>query len=43
MALSPHGVYPSIVDIPTAGCWMLRLRTGKLAGVLVVRAMDAHG
>jgi hypothetical protein len=43
MALSPHGVYPSIVDIPAAGCWMLRLRTGKLAGALIVRAVDAHG
>jgi hypothetical protein len=43
MALSPHGVYPSIVDIPAAGCWLLRLRTGKLAGVIVVRAVDPHG
>jgi hypothetical protein len=36
-------VYPSIVDIPNAGCWLLRLRTGNLAGVLVVRAVDARG
>jgi hypothetical protein len=43
MALSPRDVYPSIVDIPAAGCWMLRLRTAKLAGVLVVRAVDAGG
>jgi hypothetical protein len=43
MALSPKGVYPSIVDIPAAGCWLLRLRTGNLAGVLVVRAVDARG
>jgi hypothetical protein len=42
-ALSPKGVYPSIVDIPAAGCWLLRLRTGRLAGVLVVRAVDARG
>lgn len=42
-ALSPKGVYPSIVDIPAAGCWLLRLRTGRLAGVLVVRAVDAPG
>jgi hypothetical protein len=34
-------VFPSIVDIPAAGCWLLRLRTAKLAGVLVVRAVDA--
>jgi hypothetical protein len=39
-ALSPKGVYPSTVDIPVAGCWLLRLRSGKRAGVLVVRAYD---
>jgi hypothetical protein len=33
-------VYPSIVDIPARGCWLLRLRTAQLAGVLVVRAVD---
>lgn len=38
-----RAVFPSIVDIPAAGCWMLRLRTGRLAGVLVVRAVDARG
>jgi hypothetical protein len=42
-ALSPAGVYPSIVDIPAAGCWLLQLRTGKLAGAIVVRAVDARG
>jgi hypothetical protein len=42
-ATSPKGVYPSIVDIPAAGCWLLRLRTGKLAGVLIVRAVNARG
>lgn len=42
-ALSPKGVYPSIVDIPAAGCWLFRLRTGKHAGVLVVRAVDTRG
>ena len=42
-ALSPKGVYPSIVDIPAAGCWLLHLRTGRLAGVIVVRAVDARG
>jgi hypothetical protein len=34
------GLYPSIVDVPAAGCWLLRLRTGRLAGVIVVRAVD---
>jgi hypothetical protein len=42
-ALSPKGVYPSIVDIPAAGCWALRLQTGSHAGVIVVRAVDARG
>jgi hypothetical protein len=38
-----RSVFPSIVDVPAAGCWLLRLRTGRLAGVLVVRAVDAPG
>jgi hypothetical protein len=37
------GVFPSTVDVPAAGCWLLRLRTGRLAGVLVVRAVDDGG
>jgi hypothetical protein len=40
MASSPAGVFPSTVDVPAAGCWLFRLRTGRLAGVLVVRAVD---
>ena len=40
---SPKGVYPSNVDIPAAGCWLLRLRTGSLAGVVVVRAYNGRG
>ena len=43
MAISPEGMFPSIVDVPAAGCWLFRLRTGQLAGVLVVRAIDFHG
>lgn len=43
MALSPAGVFPSIVDVPAPGCWLFRLRTGRLAGVLVVRAVDEGG
>jgi hypothetical protein len=34
------GLYPSIVDVPAAGCWLLRLRTGRLSGAIVVRAID---
>jgi hypothetical protein len=42
-ASSPSDVFPSIVDVPAAGCWLFRLRTGRLAGVLVVQAIDARG
>jgi hypothetical protein len=41
--VSPPGVFPSTVDVPAAGCWLLRLRTGRLAGVVVVQAIDDHG
>ena len=42
-SVSPPGVFPSTVDIPAAGCWLLRLRTGRLAGVVVVQAIDDRG
>jgi hypothetical protein len=35
-----HAVFPSIVNVPSAGCWLFTLRTGRLAGILVVRAID---
>jgi hypothetical protein len=35
-----EGVFPSTVDVPAAGCWLFRLRTARLAGVLVVQAVD---
>lgn len=35
-----HAVFPSIVDVPAAGCWLLRLRLGPHAGIYVVRAID---
>jgi hypothetical protein len=35
-----HAVFPSIVDVPAAGCWLLRLRLGLHAGIYVVRAID---
>jgi hypothetical protein len=38
-----EGVFPSTVDVPAAGCWLFRLRTGRLAGVLVVQAVDDRG
>jgi hypothetical protein len=43
MAYSPESYFPSTVDVPAAGCWSFTLRTGSLAGVLVVRAVDAPG
>jgi hypothetical protein len=35
-----HAVFPSIVDIPAPGCWLLRLRLERYAGALVVVARD---
>jgi hypothetical protein len=35
-----HAPFPSIVNVPSAGCWLFTLRTGRLAGILVVRAVD---
>lgn len=43
MASSTSGVFPSTVDVPAAGCWLLRLRTARLAGALVVQAIDDRG
>ena len=31
--------YPSIVDIPSAGCWRIDVTTGTLHGTVVVRAV----
>jgi hypothetical protein len=33
------GQFPSIVDIPTAGCWRLSLRTGKARATVVAQAV----
>jgi len=38
-AASPSYAYPSIPDIPEAGCWLLRLRTSGRGGVLVMHAL----
>jgi hypothetical protein len=35
-------VFPSIVDVPSAGCWLVRLQTGRHAGIVVVRAVDGR-
>ena len=34
-------VFPSIVDVPSAGCWLLTVRNGRLAGRFAVTAIDA--
>lgn len=33
-------VFPSIVNVPSPGCWMLTLRTGQTAGIAVFRALE---
>jgi hypothetical protein len=33
-------LFPSIVNIPSPGCWMLTLRTGRVAGISVFRALE---
>ena len=32
-------VFPSIVDIPTAGCWATTVQTGRTAGLIVFQAV----
>jgi len=39
-ASSPVYAYPSRLELPEAGCWLLRLRTSGRAGVVVMRALD---
>jgi hypothetical protein len=34
------GQFPSIVDIPEAGCWRLSLHSGKVRATFVVQAVD---
>jgi hypothetical protein len=34
-------VFPSSVDVPSAGCWLLTLRNGRVAGRFAVVAVDA--
>jgi hypothetical protein len=32
-------VFPSIVDIPTAGCWAVKVVSGSRAGLVVFQAV----
>ena len=34
------GLSPADLPVPSAGCWLFTLRTGRVAGILVVRAVD---
>ena len=34
-------VFPSIVNVPSAGCWLLTVRNGRVAGRFAVVAVDA--
>jgi hypothetical protein len=38
-AASPAYAYPSILVVPEAGCWLLKLRTSGRGGVVVMRAL----
>lgn len=38
-AASPAYAYPSILVVPEAGCWLLRLRSSGRGGVIVIRAL----
>lgn len=38
-ALSPATDYPSIVDVPAPGCWLLRLTSGTVRGTVTVRVI----
>ncbi|GEM_PF-1598137 len=35
-AVSPPNNYPSIIDVPIAGCWQLTLTSGTVTGTLIV-------
>lgn len=38
----PAGIYPSMVNVPVPGCWLLTLRGGGRGGVIVVSALSAR-
>ena len=35
----PGTQFPSIVDVPTPGCWQFHLRSGSVAGTVTIRVM----
>lgn len=36
-------MFPSIVNVPSPGCWTLTVRTGRTAGISVFRALEPGG
>jgi hypothetical protein len=38
----PEQLFPSIVDVPRAGCWRLTLRTGRIYAVVVALVQPAR-
>jgi hypothetical protein len=40
-ATGPSGRFPGVLRIPAEGCWLLTLRTGSAAGIVVFRAVPA--
>lgn len=36
-------LFPTIVNVPSPGCWLLTLRTGRTAGIAVFRAPEPGG
>ncbi|MGH2344657.1 MAG: hypothetical protein ACRDG4_05490, partial [Chloroflexota bacterium] len=38
-ATSPIGDYPSILDVPTPGCWQFRLTSATVQGTVTLRAI----
>jgi hypothetical protein len=39
-ASSPSGSFPSIIELPSAGCWRLTLKTGRVTATVVVHAVE---
>jgi hypothetical protein len=39
-ASSPSGTFPSIIELPSAGCWRLTLKTGRVIATVVVQAVE---
>lgn len=39
VAISPANNYPSILDVPTPGCWRFQLSSGTVQGTVTMRAI----